>query len=132
MRVLVVSLLLAASPAAALAQDGAFAARVERLESVREIERAIYEYGRAFDEGDVDAYVALFAPNGAWVGGLGAFHGRDAIRGMLEEMAPPAPRARLNSFHLMSSPIVEIADSGMTATSVTRWTFFMAGEDGAP
>lgn len=142
MRALFLTLVLAAAPAAATAQISAPPSadapapedpmvRLERLEAERAIERAIYEYGRAFDEGDFDAYVALFAPNGVWFGGLGEFRGRDAIRGMLSGM-PPGPRAQLTSFHLMSSPQIVVADGGRTATSTTRWTFFMTGEDGAP
>lgn len=105
--------------------------RLQRLEAERDIERALYEYGRAFDEGDFDAYVGLFAENGVWFGGLGEFRGRDAIRGMLSGMEP-GPRERLRTFHLMSNPLIVVADGGLTATSVSRWTFFTAGEDGAP
>ena len=131
MRALMLCLAIALTPLAAAAQDGA-AAGIERLEAERDIERAIYLYGQATDEGDFDLYVSLFAPDGEWVGGMGAFEGHEAIRGMLEQYLQPGPRERLTSFHVMSNPVIEIAADGATATSETRWTFFMAGEDGAP
>jgi uncharacterized protein (TIGR02246 family) len=131
MRALLLPLVLLAAPVAAFAQDDALA-RIELLEAERDIGRAIYLYGQATDEGDFDLYVSLFAPDGEWVGGMGAFRGRDAIRAMVEEFLRPGPRERLTSFHVMSNPVIEIAPDGMSATSETRWTFFMAGEDGAP
>lgn len=131
MRALLLPLLLLSLPAAAFAQDDALA-RIERLEAGRDIERALIEYGRAIDEGDFDAYVGLFAEDGAWIGGMGTFEGRDAIRAMLEANMRPGPRAQLTTFHMMTSPLIEIAPDGATASSVSRWTFFMTGEDGAP
>jgi uncharacterized protein (TIGR02246 family) len=133
MRTLLLLLFLLAAPQAALAQsDPDLAARVEILEAERDIERQLHEYGRAIDEGDFDAYVGLFAEDGEWIGGMGAFVGRDAIRAMLEANMRPGPRERLTSFHMMTSPLIDVAEDGRTATSVSRWTFFMAGEDGAP
>ncbi len=120
------------TPLAAAAQDASAMAALERLEAERAIERALIEYGRATDEGDFDAYVGLFAEDGAWIGGMGVFEGRAAIRRMLEDFLTPGPRERLTTFHLMTNPQIEIAPDGAHATSVSRWTFFMTGPDGAP
>lgn len=134
-------ILLAAALAAALTgaaapalgqTDPALQARIERLEARDAIERLIVEYGRAIDERDFDAYVGLFAPDGAWIGGMGAFEGQGEIRGMLEQYFQPGPPERLTSFHLISNIMIDLGEDGETATAVSRWSFFTAGENGEP
>ncbi len=107
-------------------------ARIDRLESLREIEQGIYEYSRAVDVGDIDSYVGLFAPDGVWAGGGGVFEGQDAIRAMLRGFIGDGPRPRVTGFHMMSAPQVRLAEDGQSATAVSRWTFNVPGETGAP
>ncbi len=102
-------------------------AELEAREAIRAL---LLDYGRLLDAGDFAGYAALFAEDGEWVGGLGRFQGRAAIRAMLEDNLAPGPRERLTSLHLMSNEVIEV--DGERATARSRWFFIVTGEDGAP
>jgi ketosteroid isomerase-like protein len=117
-------------PGTAAPSAGDLAARVAELEAREEIRAAIVDYGRFLDAGDFDGYVGLFASDGEWVGGFGAFAGRDAIRGMLEQYMPQGPFDRLSGLHLLSNERIEI--EGETAHAVSKWFYITPNAEGRP
>jgi ketosteroid isomerase-like protein len=57
-------------------------------ESVSTVELIRAAYDDAFNRGDVDTLMRLFAPDAVWdaaLWGMGTFEGADAIRGMIED-----------------------------------------------
>ena len=124
------------APVAVAAQkaDESLAARVQRIEDVKAIERVLLTYGRALDALDLETYASLFARNGEWSGGLGTATGGPA--GVLAFMKKnlggggPRPEGAPRSYHLMSNFVIDV--DGDRATSWSRWTFIRPGTENSP
>jgi ketosteroid isomerase-like protein len=113
----------------------ALSERIDRLESERAIVQVMYEYGRALDYGDLDAFLDCFTDDADYVvdmrlGGPAvlSFHGREELAGY-HEWHTHAPDAWHK--HVTTNPSVTI--DGDTATAVS---YFMRldseAENGAP
>ena len=50
-----------------------------------DIEQLMWNYIRALDSGNAEAYAALFAPNGKFVAGTTAIKGREALKKMISD-----------------------------------------------
>ena len=87
---------LLAVPAAAIAAPKAptLAQRVQRMEDESTIRRMLVQYGAYLDARDFAGYSGLFAAQGEWVGGFGAFKGPAAIQ---KTMIPTGPDWRVGS-----------------------------------
>ena len=125
------SLALAAVPSAAQS-DIALAQRVQQLEDEKAIREVLVQYGEYLDARDYAAYSRLFARDGVWTGGFGQFTGPAAIEAMLvENLGAPEPGfINKSSFHLITTPVVDV--QGDTATARSRYLFFTASEEGRP
>jgi hypothetical protein len=123
--------LLAASPSAAQSADAALAQRVQELEDEKAIREVLVQYGEFLDARDYAAYSRLFA-RGVWTGGFGSFTGPAAIEAMLvQNLGAPEPGfLNKTSFHLITTPVVEV--EGDTATARSRYLFFTASDDERP
>jgi hypothetical protein len=73
------AIMIAAVPAAAHAAD---ADVIREAQDRAEIEKLLWNYSRAIDTFNADAYVAVFTPDGSF----GATKGRDALRKMVEDL----------------------------------------------
>lgn len=105
----------------------ALEARVQRLEDTEAIRELLRDYGRHLDRRDIDAWAALFAEDGEWLGGLGRARGHEALRGMLADALPPGPPAPgEGGHHLFADQRVEV--DGNRATAHSRWVFITATE----
>jgi uncharacterized protein (TIGR02246 family) len=106
--------------------------RVQQLEDQEQIRRVLVAYGEHLDARDYAAYASLFARDGVWTGGFGSATGPVAIQAMLEENLgrPEAGFINRNSFHLMTTMVVEVA--GDTATARSRYLFYTATSDNRP
>jgi len=112
-----------------LAQDSkSFAARVQRLEDIQEIQGVLLDYGRYLDARDFAAYSRLFAKDGEWVGGFGTVQGPAAIQAFMEKNITGPNRG--NTFHILSNFKIDV--HGDTATAWSRWTFVTPGADKKP
>lgn len=110
--------------------DDALEARVQHLEDTEAIRELLRDYGRHLDRRDIDAWAALFADDGEWLGGLGHARGREALRGMLADALPPGPPAPgEGGHHLFADQRVEV--DGDRATAQSRWVFITT-TDGRP
>jgi len=129
---LAASLLLAASPSAAQTADAALTQRVQQLEDEKAIREVLVQYGEFLDARDYAAYSRLFARDGVWTGGFGSFTGPAAIEAMLvENLGAPEPGfVNKSSFHLITTPVVDV--QGDTATARSRYLFFTASDEGRP
>jgi hypothetical protein len=107
------------------------AARLQQLEDRAAIEELLVTYGRLLDKRDLVGYSKLFAADGVWEGGIGTATGPAQILDMLTKVFARVPPGQYGSnFHVMSSFSVQI--DGSTATSWSRWTWFIEGADGKP
>ncbi len=94
-------------------------ARLRRLEDLMEIHRLFTDYGALLDQGDVEGYSELFAPDGELqLGPVGRARGRQEIRDMMASSLSGVTGA---SIHIISSPQVTF-DGPDTASSTVQWT----------
>ena len=103
----------------------------QELTDREEIRDLLNEYGRALDDRRLEEYAALFAQDGEWVGGFGTAHGPDGVLEMMSEAFAGSPNDGENrNYHVLSNMIVDV--EGDRAEAWSRWTFYVAGEDGRP
>lgn len=97
---------------------GALARRLSRLEDQRAIEELKYAYTAALDGGyDLDRICSLFTRDGRWVAnGFGDFRGHEEIRAFFAGLSSSIAYAQ----HYATSPHVEVAEDGLSATSEWR------------
>ena len=102
--------------------------RLQRLEDRDAIHQLFVDYGRHLDNGDIDAYAALFTEDGeVLLGPVGRTQGRENIRALMGRVL--ADRVG-SSYHVISSPRVEL--DGDRATSEVMWTVIQRDPDGKP
>ncbi len=115
-------------------QAGSVAAlehRIQLVEDRQAILDVLVRYGRLLDEKDLVGYSNLFAEDGVWEGGIGSAVGPSGIQEMLETVyARVDPGQYGADYHIMSD--FEIDIEGDTATSWSRWTWIIEGENGKP
>jgi uncharacterized protein (TIGR02246 family) len=98
-----------------------FTSLAEENDTVRaqdrvEIEQLMWNYIRALDSGDAEAYAAVFAPNGQFGRGSTAVKGREALKKMISDArqkmdaenksGKKAPRM----YHVVTNPHIEFID----------------------
>jgi hypothetical protein len=106
-------------------------ARMQRLEDRDAIRDLLVTYGRLLDKKDLAGYSKLFAEDGVWEGGIGSATGPQGIYGMLEKVYRRVAPGRYGSdYHIMSDFIITL--DGNSATSWSRWTWIVEGEEGKP
>jgi uncharacterized protein (TIGR02246 family) len=87
-----------------------------RMQDRVAIEQLMWDYIRALDSGNAEAYAALFAPDGQFGTGDGAIKGREALRKMISDARQNldaenqgdenAPRM----YHVVTNPHIEFID----------------------
>ena len=88
---------------------------VERLLAVMEIGQLLGRYCLMFDDQDWDALDGIWTEDAAFVVDGVGFEGRDVLMGFLRTCLPPGYQSK----HLISPPVVDLADDGMSATART-------------
>src|SRR4051812_19893219 len=119
-----------ASAGIAPAADG-FARRLRALEDAEQIRQLNLAYRRHLDARDLDAYGALFAADGEWLGGTGYGKGPAGIAAMLTQRlagnpGPPRPPP----WHMVAGS--DISVDGDRATGTISWALIQRGEGDAP
>jgi hypothetical protein len=105
--------------------------RLRRVEDRAAIEELLITYGRLLDAQDLAGYSSLFAADGVWEGGIGSATGPQEILQMLQAVFGRTTRGQYgNSYHIMSDIMIDV--DGDSATSWSRWTWLVEGEDGKP
>jgi hypothetical protein len=105
--------------------------RIRAIEDREAIEELLITYGRLLGKQDLAGYSNLFASNGVWEGNVGSATGPEEIYAMLDAVLGRTESGQYgNAYHIMSDIIIDV--SGDTATSWSRWTWMVEGEDGKP
>jgi uncharacterized protein (TIGR02246 family) len=109
------------------------AGRLRRLEDMDEIRQLYIDYGRHLDAGDAAAYATLFAKDAKLrLGPVMRANGREEIERVAATVVTPAADGAARSVHVLSSPRVELAGDGDTATGECVWTAISLAADGSP
>jgi uncharacterized protein (TIGR02246 family) len=81
------------------------------------IEQLMWDYIRALDAGDAEAYANLFTPDGQFGRGATAVKGRDALKKMVSEARQKRAEAEKQSgkkaqrmYHVVTNPHIEFVD----------------------
>ncbi len=122
---------LALAMPAAHAEDLENTLSLQELSDREQIRGVLLEYGRAFDERRLEDYANLFAEEGEWVGGPTTARGPEGVLEMVTRVVaeiPTAPGRR--NFHVMTNMAVDV--EGDSATAWSRFSFYVAGDDGKP
>ena len=113
------------------AATDSIAKRFQRIEDREAIEELLITYARFLDKEDLVGYSNLFATDGVWEGGIGSAKGPAEILAMLQAVFARTTRGQYgNSYHIMSDIIIDV--DGDTASSWSRWTWMVEGENGNP
>jgi hypothetical protein len=88
---------------------------LERLVAIQEISDLIGRYCMLFDDEDWAGLSELWTEDAAFVVEDAAFEGRDVLMDFLSHCLPSGYRTK----HMISRPVVVVADDGATATART-------------
>jgi uncharacterized protein (TIGR02246 family) len=81
-----------------------------------EIEQLMWDYIKALDSGNAEAYAALFAPDGQFGRGSSAIKGRDALKKMMLDARQTmnaentGDKKRPRMYHVVTNPHIEFID----------------------
>jgi uncharacterized protein (TIGR02246 family) len=80
-----------------------------------EIEQLMWNYIRALDSGNAEAYAALFAPDGQFGRGANAVKGREALKKMVSDArqkldADKSGKKTPRMYHVVTNPHIEFID----------------------
>lgn len=88
---------------------------IDRLVAIQEISDVISRYCMLFDDEDWQAFEELWSEDAAFVVDDVAFEGRRTLMDFLSHCLPAGYRSK----HMISRPLVTVADDGLTATART-------------
>ncbi|MEQ9088839.1 MAG: nuclear transport factor 2 family protein [Alphaproteobacteria bacterium] len=103
--------------------------RIQRLEDIEEIKKMIARYAQAGDDkNNPDIFGPMITEDAIWEAeGFGQHKGRDVITKVLSEVAQ---EKILWALHFMTSPLIDIAEDGKTATAMWYlWETAIARDD---
>lgn len=81
-----------------------------------EIEKLMFDYIKALDSGNAEAYAATFAPDGQFGRGESAVKGREALKKMMQdarkqmEAQKTGDKERPRMYHVVTNPHIEFID----------------------
>ena len=104
-----------------------------------EIDKLMWQYVRALDTENADAYAAVYTPDGQFGSGTSAVKGRDALKKMINDLRQRAADAqsktgekRAPMYHVLTNTYVEFIDKDHARMEAYWMTVFGAGPQNAP
>ena len=104
-----------------------------------QIDRLMWQYVRALDTGNGDAYAALYTPDGQFGSGASAVKGREALKKMINdfrdrtaENESKTGQKRPAIYHVLTNSYVEFVDKDHAHMQAYWMTVFAQGADKAP
>jgi uncharacterized protein (TIGR02246 family) len=127
---------------AALADVPARAAEnagVRETQDRAQIEKLMWQYVRALDTGNADAYAAVYTPDGQFGSGATAVKGREALKKMIVDLAKRAAeneaktgQKRQAMYHVLANSYLEFVDKDHARMEAYWMTVFADGGQGRP
>ena len=93
-----------------------------------EIPNLLYRYADAIDAGRFDDAAALFDQGAVLVQGQ-RIQGREAIAAMWRRWVRLYPDGTPRTRHLVTNPLIELSDDGLTARCRSQWTLLQAADN---
>ena len=126
-------LTLSGSPAAA-------ESAIEREAQDRaEIEKLMWQYVRALDTENAEAYAGVYTPDGQFGTGANAVKGHEALKKMIDDLRKRAVDAQAKSgekrppmYHVLTNTYLEFIDKDHARMQAYWMTIFAAGGQNAP
>jgi len=127
---------------AALLASPAVAAENETEREVHDraqIEKLMWQYVRALDTGNADAYAAAFTPDGQFGSGADAVKGREALKKMINDLRQRAAENQSKSgekrpsmYHVIANSYLDFLDKDHARLEAYWMTVFAAGGPNVP
>jgi hypothetical protein len=103
------------------------------------IEKVMWQYARALDTLNADAYVATFTPDGQFGGGANATKGHDALHKMIADLAKRNAETEAKTgkkppamYHTAMNPYLEFVDKDHAILRAYWTTTFAGANTGDP
>ena len=126
----------------AIVSSPAFAAEnsIEREAQDRaQIEKLMWQYVRALDTENADAYAAVYTPDGQFGSGANAVKGRDALKKMISDLRQRGAENEAKSsqkrpamYHVIANSYLEFTDKDHARLEAYWMTVFAAAGPQAP
>ena len=104
-----------------------------------QIEKLMWQYARALDTENADAYVAVYTPDGQFGSGANAVKGRDALKKMINDLRQRAAETEAKSgqkrppmYHVTANGYLEFIDKDHARMEAYWMTVFSGGAPNAP
>jgi hypothetical protein len=104
-----------------------------------QIEKLMWQYVRALDTENPDAYAAVFTPDGQFGSGTNAAKGTDALKKMINDLRQRAAdqeaktgQKRPSMYHVITNSYVEFIDKDHARVQAYWMTVFGAGAQNTP
>jgi uncharacterized protein (TIGR02246 family) len=104
-----------------------------------EIEKLMWQYVRALDTENAEAYAALYTPDGQFGGGSSAVKGREALKKMINDLRQRGAETEAKSgqkrppmYHVLTNTYIEFVDKDHARMQAYWMTVFGAGAQNAP
>jgi SnoaL-like domain len=104
-----------------------------------QIEKLMWQYVRALDTENADAYAALYTPDGQFGTGANAVKGHDALKKMINDLHQRGAEAAAKSgvkrppmYHVLTNNYIEFIDKDHVRMQAYWMTVFAGGARNAP
>jgi uncharacterized protein (TIGR02246 family) len=104
-----------------------------------QIEKLMWQYVRALDTENADAYAAVFTPDGQFGSGANAIKGREALKKMIDDFRQRATENESKSgekrpamYHVIANSYLEFLDKDHARLEAYWMTVFAAGGPKTP
>jgi uncharacterized protein (TIGR02246 family) len=104
-----------------------------------QIEKLMWQYVRALDTGNADAYAVVFAPDGQFGSGANAVKGREALKKMINDFRQRTAENEAKSgekrpaiYHVIANSYLEFLDKDHARLEAYWMTVFAAGGPKTP
>ncbi len=104
-----------------------------------QIEKLMWQYVRALDTGNADAYAAAFTPDGQFGSGASAVKGRDALKKMIDDFRQRTAENESKSgekrpamYHVIANSYLEFLDKDHARLQAYWMTVVAAGGPNVP